>query len=216
MQRWTLFWVFAAAQTAIALWGLIAGTSDDETARLLVRWTIRASAIPFLMAFWASAIGTLWPGRAAEWLLDNRKYLGLAFAYGIALNTMAIVWLASFDLGVVWSRQSVLDRVESYGGLALVVALTVTSFERFSTRLSAGTWRLLHVVGMYGLWWIFFRTNALYSLSAMQRGLPPERWLNLLITSLLIGTLLLRAAAVIRRLRGGATTTPPREPAMGR
>ncbi len=216
MRRWTLFWVFAAAMTAVAVWGLVAGAADEETARLLVRWTIRACVVPFLLAFVAAAVGTLWPGGTADWLLDNRKHLGLAFAYGFALNMMTIVWLASFNLGVIWSGLSLLDRVESYGGLAVVVAMTLTSFDRFSKRMSPGAWRLLHTLGMYGLWWVFFRTNWLYSLSAVRLGLMAERWLYLSITSLLIGSLLLRLTAFIARRRHGTTRVLPREPSLGR
>ncbi len=135
MQRWTLFWTFAAVMTAITVWGLLAGAADEDTARLLVRWTIRASVVPFLLAFVAAAAGTLWPGRTAEWLLDNRKHLGLAFAYGVALNMAAIVWLGGFNRGVYWSGLSILDRVESYGGLAVVVALSLTSFDRLSRQI---------------------------------------------------------------------------------
>ncbi len=216
MRRWTLFWAFAAAMTAIAVWGLVVGAADEETARQLVRWTIRASVVPFLLAFVATAVGTFWPGSIADWLLDNRKYIGLAIAFGILLNIIAIVWVASFNRGVIWSGLSLLDRVESYGGLAIVVAMTLTSFDRFSKRMSPGAWRLLHTLGMYGLWWVFFRTNWLYTPSAVQRGMLPQRWLYLLITSLLIGSLLLRLMAFIARRRHGATRLLPREPFLGR
>ena len=204
------------AMTAVAVWGLVAGTADEETARLLVRWTIRACVVPFLLAFGAAAVGTLWPGGTADWLLDNRKHLGLAFAYGFALNMMTIIWLASFNLGVIWSGLSLLDRVESYGGLVVVVAMTLTSFDRFSKQMSPGAWRLLHTLGMYGLWWVFFRTNWLYSLSAVRLGLMAERWLYLSITALLIGSLLLRLTAFIARRRHGTTRVLPREPSLGR
>lgn len=216
MHRWKLFWTVVASLTVVAVWGMVSGAADEETAGRLVRWTIRACAVPFLLAFYASALGTLWPGRASDWLLDNRKYLGLAFAYGFALNMVAIVWLASFDRGVYWSGLSVLDRVESYGGLAVVIAMTLTSFDRFSAPMSPGTWRLLHTLGMYGLWWVFLRTNALYSLSALRRGLVAERWLYLLITFLLIAAVLLRMTAFLVRLRRGSDRVLPREPALGR
>lgn len=214
MQRWTLFWTFAAVMTAITVWGLLAGAADEDTARLLVRWTIRASVVPFLLAFVAAAAGTLWPGRTAEWLLDNRKHLGLAFAYGVALNMAAIVWLGGFNRGVYWSGLSILDRVESYGGLAVVVALSLTSFDRLSRQISPSIWRLLHTLGMYGLWWVFFRTNWLYSLSAVRRSLLAERWLYLTITTLLIASLLLRLWAIVVRRRSGAPDVLPREPAL--
>ena len=216
MHRWKLFWALVASLTVITLWGVVSAEANEETARRLVRWTIRACAFPFLAAFYASALGTLWPGRASDWLMDNRKHLGLAFAYGFALNMVAIVWLGSFELGVYWSRLSILDRAESYGGLAVVIAMTLTSFDRFSARLSPGAWRLLQTLGMYVLWWVFFRTNANYALAALQRGLIAERWLNVLITTLLIAALLLRATAFLVRLRRGDDRMLPREPQLSR
>ena len=61
MRRWTLFWAFATVMTAVSLWGLVAGAADEETARLLVRWTIRACVVPFLLAFVAAAVGRTAP-----------------------------------------------------------------------------------------------------------------------------------------------------------
>ena len=57
MRRWTLFWAFAAVMTAVALWGLVAGAADEETARLLVRWALRACVVALLFAFVSAAVG---------------------------------------------------------------------------------------------------------------------------------------------------------------
>ena len=182
---------------------------------MLVRWTFRAPVIPFLMAFCAAALATLRRGRMADWLLDNRKYLGLGYAYGMLLSAVALAWLISINQGVAWTRLSVLDRVEGYGGYAVIAVLTMTSFERFSNRMTPTSWRLLHTAGMYGLWWVFFRTNWLYTLFAYRGGLLTEYWIYLLITTSLIGALLLRATAFLVRRRVGSPVMLPREPALG-
>ncbi len=215
IERWTLFWVLVAAQTVIAAMALAAGNADEDSVRLLVRWTFRTAVVPFLMAFCAAAFATLRPGRTAEWLLGSRKYLGLGYAYGMLLSMMALAWLISIDQSVAWTRLSLLDRVEGYGGYAVIAALAMTSFQRFSSRMTPTTWRLLHTVGMYGLWWVFFRTNWLYTLSAFRRGLVAEQWLYVLITASLIGALLLRATAFVVRRRIGTPVMLPREPALG-
>ncbi len=215
IEKWTLFWALVAAQTVIVAIGLAGGTGDEEHARLVLRWTFRTPVVPFLMAFCAAAFATLRPGRTAEWLLDGRKYLGLGYAYGMLLSVVALAWLISMNVGVAWTSLSVLDRVEGYVGYAVIAVLAMTSFERFSSRMTPTTWRLLHTVGMYGLWWVFFRTNWLYTLSAFRRGLVADNWLYLLVTTSLIGALLLRATAFVVRRRIGAPATLPREPALG-
>ncbi len=215
IERWTLFWVLVAAQTVIVAIGLAIGNGDEEHVRMLVRWTFRAPVVPFLLAFCAAAFATLRPGRTAEWLLDSRKYLGVGYAYGMFLSMLALAWLISMNQGVAWTSLSVLDRVEGYVGYAVIAALAMTSFERFSKRMTPTTWRLLHTVGMYGLWWVFFRTNWLYTLSAFRRGLVAENWLYVLVTASLIAALLLRATAFVVRRRIGTPSTLPREPALG-
>ena len=106
-------------------------------------------ALPFfLLAFTASSLARLWPGRATRWLLRNRRYFGLAFAYGMA-------WHIGF-VGYYFTRfGNPLDRVAlvlDLIGLVFLLALTLTSFRRVASRLTPGRWRTLHKTGVYVIW----------------------------------------------------------------
>lgn len=98
-----LFWVFTVVMIVVVVWGFVVGVVDEETVCLLVCWIICVCLVFFLLAFVVVFVGMLWFGGAVDWLLDNRKYFGFVFVYGVVLNVMIIIWLASFNFGVIWS-----------------------------------------------------------------------------------------------------------------
>jgi methionine sulfoxide reductase heme-binding subunit len=146
---WRLFWVLAlATSTAICL-GL--PSTDFHTVRgmeFIILRSVRCALPLFLVAFTASSLATLWPSRGTRWLLANRRYIGLAFAF-----TMA--WHFSFVAYSIWmfgnrlnAKATALDVI----GLIFLLLLTLTSFRWSKRRLSAATWRRLHKIGVYVIW----------------------------------------------------------------
>src|ERR1700683_5762536 len=96
LNSWSLFWVLALPASVADLLGLPA--ADFHSARgmspIIVR-TVRCALPLFLVAFTASSLATLWPSRSTRWLLANRRYVGLAFAVGMA-------WHFSFVAYSIW------------------------------------------------------------------------------------------------------------------
>jgi len=125
-------------------------------------------ALPFfLVAFTASSLATLWPSRRTRWLLSNRRYFGLAFAFGMAWH-LSFVTYATIAFG---NRVSPRDLTLDFIAVAFLLALTLTSFRAFARRLSLADWRRLHRTGVYTIAFVvtFFylddirtRWNAVY------------------------------------------------------
>lgn len=149
LHSWRLFWVMALAISIAICLGLPA--TDFHTARGtegIVLRSVRCALPFFLIAFTASSLATLWPGSLSKWLLANRRYFGLAFAFGMAWHLSFVsYYLLRFHIHFN-SRALTVD----YVGLVFLVALTLTSFRPISRHLSSANWRRLHKVGVYMIW----------------------------------------------------------------
>jgi hypothetical protein len=192
LQGWSLFWVMAFAISVAISLGL--PQTDFHTARGtegIVLRSVRCALPFFLVAFTASSLATLWPGSFTRWLLANRRYFGLAFAFGMAWHLSFVsYYLLRFHIHFN-SRALTAD----YVGLTFLVALTLTSFRPVSRHLSAATWRHLHKLGVYMIW--------LLAVYIYQGGARSDRDLlhigGLLV---LLGCFALRVAAWMKKRLG--------------
>jgi DMSO/TMAO reductase YedYZ heme-binding membrane subunit len=115
---------------------------------IIIRHSVRCALPSFLLAFTASSFATLWPGPLSRWLLSNRRYLGLAFAYGMAWH-LAFVGYSVLSFGnQLNATVTGLDLI----GFCFLLAMTLTSFRWFARRLSPANWRRLHAAGAYAIW----------------------------------------------------------------
>lgn len=149
LNSWTLFWVLALAASAVNLLGL--PEADFHSARgmspIILR-SVRCALTLFVVAFTSSSLATLWPSRGTRWLLVNRRYIGLAFTFGMA-------WHFSFVGYAIWTfgnplnaKATALDAI----GFLFLLLLTLTSFRSFARHLSRINWRRLHKTGVYVIW----------------------------------------------------------------
>jgi methionine sulfoxide reductase heme-binding subunit len=149
INSWGLFWLLAAAITVADLLGL--PFADFRSARgmeFIIKHSVRCALPLFLLAFTASSFAALWNGPLSRWLLSNRRYFGLAFAYGMAVHFAFVGYsvlsfgnglnatVTTFDLTAAW----------------FLLAMTLTSFRWFARRLSLADWRRLHKAGAYAIW----------------------------------------------------------------
>lgn len=149
IKSWSLFWLLTLVTSAVILVGL-PGT-DFHSARGITPIILRAvrCALPlFLIAFSASSLTVLWPNALTRWLLANRRYFGLAFAFSMS-------WHFGFVAYTIWSfgnplngRDTALDLI----GFTFLLLLTLTSFRWGARRVSRANWRRLHKVGVYAIW----------------------------------------------------------------
>src|SRR3954463_14786011 len=91
LEGWAITALAAAGIAATTVVVLAAGELTEQSLRVALRITARASFVLFVAAFTASAAHRLWPGRFTRWQRRNRRYLGLAFAASHAIHAAAIV-----------------------------------------------------------------------------------------------------------------------------
>lgn len=185
---WRLFAVFAlliSAANCVAL-----PFVDFRTARgteSIILYSVRCALPLFIVAFTASSVRVLWPSRAARWLLTNRRYFGLAFAFGMAWH-LAFVFYSFYKFGVRLNRFALTVDVT---GVSFLFLLTVTSFRRISLHMKLRDWLWLHKLGIYAIW--------ILATYIYQGSLRADRDLfHFLALGILIAAWLLRVAAWIK------------------
>jgi methionine sulfoxide reductase heme-binding subunit len=155
LKSWRLFWVLALAISTADCLALPHADFHSLRGTEFIVWFTVVCALPcLLVAFSTSSVAILWPNRNTRWLLANRRYIGLAFAFGMSWH---FVFVAYFLARFGYHMRSI-DLTVDIIGLCLLIAMTLTSFPRFARRLSIANWRRLHRTGIYTLWFlpIFF------------------------------------------------------------
>jgi methionine sulfoxide reductase heme-binding subunit len=149
LRSWPLFWVLAFALSAVNCIKLPSTDfhSAHETEFIVLRAVL--CALPFLLvAFAASSLAILWPNRVTRWILANRRYIGLAFAFGMGWHFAFVAYyMATFG-----NQLSPSDLTVDIIGLCVLVAMTLTSFRPVARQLSPANWRRLHKAGIYTVW----------------------------------------------------------------
>jgi hypothetical protein len=190
--------LFALLLVAMS-WLILAQAGTGEAGlRMWVRATARTSLVLFGAAFTASSLRSLWRTPATGWLLRQRRYLGLSFAFSHGLHLLAII-----ALGLVLGDAFEIDAVTLIfgGGAYVMIALmAATSSDRAYAWLGRRRWHLLHKVGVYWIWIIFANSYTARAVMAVANGTEPLAYVPV---ALFIWTLLgLRIAAWVRARRG--------------
>jgi hypothetical protein len=117
--------------------------------------TARIAGILFAFAFMASSIQYYLKGIFTFWLLSNRKYLGVSFAivHLIHLALLVVLHEVFHPIFHIAATSSLVS-----GGIAyfFTIAMLLTSFDNLKRRISSKNWKILHTVGGYWIWMIFF------------------------------------------------------------
>lgn len=151
LKSWRLFGVLAFAISAADLLGLPHPDFHALRGTEFIVWYTVLCALPcLLIVFSASSLAILWPSRTTRWILANRRYIGLAFAFGMSWHFLFVTYfLVTFG----YHMRSI-DLTLDIIGLCFLIAMTLTSFPRFARRLSVANWRRLHRTGIYTLWFL--------------------------------------------------------------
>ena len=114
-----------------------------------VRW-----AVPFIYVVVAiSSLKMLFPGSVSSWLMRNRKYIGLVFAYAMAWQAVFIFILSTFYRDYYFSEVYYFrDEVEGSVGYIFLAAMVMTSFNFARKRINSAQWSLIQKGGIYFLW----------------------------------------------------------------
>ena len=149
LNSWSLFWVLALVVSIATLLGL--PHADFHSARgtaPIVHRSVRCALPLFVLAFTASSLAILWPSTLTRWMLANRRYIGLAFAFAMALHFGFVAYFIGSFGNPLNLRATLMDLV----GFIFLLMMTLTSFRWGARYLSRANWRRLHKTGVYAIW----------------------------------------------------------------
>jgi methionine sulfoxide reductase heme-binding subunit len=149
MNSWRLFWSLAAGTTVATFLGLpFADFRSAQGMEFIIKHSVRCALPLFLLAFTASSFATLWHCPRSRWLLSNRRYFGLAFAYGMALHFAFVGYSVLFFGNGLNATVTTFDLTAA----GFLLAMTLTSFRWLACRISLEDWKRLHRAGAYAIW----------------------------------------------------------------
>lgn len=191
MRSWGITIYSTLFATLIFLVIFICCGFNEESVRINIRLSARFSAILFWLAFSSSSIHFFLKNQLSFCLLHNRKFFGLGFA-NVHLIHLLFLIILQFRFHPVFEMAAASSIIG--GGLAYVflILMYITSFHRFSSLLKPNHWSLLHTIGGYWIWLIFF-------ISYMKRVDTEIEYLPMVL--IFITTIVLRLSKMIIGLK---------------
>ena len=134
-EGWRLFGVLTLTLIGLSIWIAAMRQFEVEGLRMVIRFTARTSLLLFCLAFSAAALVRLWPNAWTHWQRRNRRYLGVTFAASHAIHAVAITAFAMLDRAGFAAATSAVSTIFGGIGYLVIIALTVTSFDRTAALL---------------------------------------------------------------------------------
>lgn len=151
-----LILILLASNVAVA-YLLLSGNFVEEQLRICIAWSAKIAAFLFSVAFGVSSFQYLFKDAFSRKLVSVRADIGLSFAtfhtaHLIFLLMLQVIFHPVFDLA---KSSSLLG-----GGMAYIFmyAMAITTFPSVKKKISSRRWNLLHLIGSYWIWLIFFRS----------------------------------------------------------
>ncbi len=156
-QYWRVILGVALGTTAFTVMQMQLHGSNEESIRFLIRWTAKMSVVCFSLAFGISSVFHFFKNDLTAWIFNYRPHLGLAFA---VFHTFHLVFLVILQTHIhpvftLAKTSSLIGGGIAYGLMYLMV---ITTFYKGKTMMRPGTWRILHLIGGYWIWAVFFRS----------------------------------------------------------
>lgn len=159
VDRWRVVGLALIVIGASLLYMAVRHGWSDEGLRGAIRVTARSSLFLFLAAFSASSLMTFVPTDSVRWLLENRRFFGIAFAFSHLIHGAAIITLATRTGGA-----SLTARVIGLGSAGVlygfILFMLATSFDRTAAWVGACWWKRIHTLGSNLVFVSFLATYA--------------------------------------------------------
>ncbi len=183
---WTALIISSLAAIHLAVFGI-----EEDSFRVIIWGTARISAVLFALAFSASSIHYFVKSSLSARLLKHRPQLGLAFTVSHTLHLISLLYLQS-EIHPVFTLAKMSSLFAGSVAFLLMYLMAITSFSEIKSRLTNRSWRLLHLIGGYWIWAIFFN-------SYLKNVLNRDKYYVLLALMTLV--LILRLAHLVYRKR---------------
>ncbi len=116
-------------------------------------WTGRLAFFAFLIPWLASPLHKLFPGELSRSLMRRRRQAGIVFGSIQVIHLGLIVWLFQiYDSPGVDSATLIVGGT----GIALAIAMLITSFDGPLKLVGSRAWKALHRAGLYVCGFIYF------------------------------------------------------------
>lgn len=159
LRGWTIVWS-SVLITCIITGNILFQNDFQEIGwQLCTRYTARISGLLFATAFVASSVQYFVKGIFGFWITANRKFLGISF------GLVHLIHL--FFIGALFYQFTPSEELHiltlSGGILAYLFTITMllTSFDGVRHKINDKTWRTLHTIGGYWIWFFFFMSYLL-------------------------------------------------------
>jgi methionine sulfoxide reductase heme-binding subunit len=136
------------------IWAVLSYGQTVEAVQAMVRFTARISLFIFSLVFAASSLHRLFRSDFTAALLKNRRQFGVSFAYSHTAHLLTII--VFFKLS--GNQPPMLSLIFGGLGYLLIYAMAFTSNNWSVNKLGAKNWKMLHKVGVFYIWSIFFIT----------------------------------------------------------
>jgi hypothetical protein len=154
-----LYWIVGINSVAVLAYMPTQDLSGPVGVSEMIQMSVRCTVPLLYLAFAASAMKVLFPGKFSRWLLRNRRYVGLSYAAAMGWQLFFILWMWTghweYYTDEVYSLEDIIFQVPGY---LVIFAMTITSFLPVRRRMSPTLWRVLHKTGIYFLWFILVDT----------------------------------------------------------
>jgi hypothetical protein len=158
INQWRIVFVVALLLTLTSVFNWQLHHYSEDYVRAMISASARSSLLLFLLAFTASSLYRLLPSALTQWQLQNRRYLGLSFAFSHFIHLTFIIVLANAFPERMMRELDILVVVVGSLGFLFLIAMTITSFAGPRHWLGERNWKILHLTGSYLLWYIFVHT----------------------------------------------------------
>jgi len=155
MTRWKLFAALSVIVTLATALSYALAPDPVQSLQYAVRFTARSSFIIFLAAFVASPMARLLPSPLTRMLVQERRYLGLSFAFSHLLHGVALILYVRIAPDAFWVGRTPAGNIPGSIGYVLILLLTVTSFQGSAKLIGSALWKRLHSVGVWVIAIIF-------------------------------------------------------------
>ena len=134
------------------------GIDNKSTISLLIRSTARFSLVLFLMSFSASSLHFLKKNEITNWMLSNRRFLGVSFAVSHYLHLLALMLMTFYISFNVFEDRGLIATIGGAITYLFITLMTLTSFDKPRSMITAKSWQIIHTIGGYLIWIVFAKS----------------------------------------------------------
>ena len=127
---------------------------NPETLQLQIQYSARTAFLIFSIAFSADPLFIIWGRNFTNWLVSNKKYLGVSFAF-IHYYHLSLIILKNNVYEPVFNQINVVSLLVGIIVYLFIGFILISSFPVISKHLNEKNWPKLHAIGGYSILFVF-------------------------------------------------------------